>query len=130
MYRIGICLNERIDSEPVIDESGKVKMASGSRVWHRQISQEQNRQGVLEFIATEKVVTIESLLEQFPGFRWGDLLSLLGVFRQEGLVSVQQVEGVLAVRINDSIKRGTEGERLRNFHCEYPKKIRQHLTRS
>ena len=73
-------------------------MITENRIWPRQASQDQEHQ-VLKVIAAEKVIPIELLLERFPWVRWGDLLSLLGAFRQEGLITVHQVGCVLEIRI-------------------------------
>lgn len=59
----------------------------------------QARQTVLAFIAEKQVVTLEMIVEQFPWIRWGDLFSLLGGFRREGVVTVHQVEAILEIRI-------------------------------
>ena len=56
-------------------------------------------QTVLDFIAEKHVVTLEMIVEQFPWIRWGDLFSLLGGFRREGVVTVHQVDAILEIRI-------------------------------
>ena len=60
----------------------------------------QDEQQVLNFIAFEKVVTLEMIVEQFPWIRWGDLFLTLGRFRREGLMTVQQVDSKKEFRIN------------------------------
>jgi len=60
----------------------------------------QDEQHVLNFIALNKVVTLDILVEQFPRIRWGTLFSTLGRFRREGLMTVHQVESKLEIRIN------------------------------
>lgn len=60
----------------------------------------QDEQQVLNFIALEKVVTLEMIVEQFPWIRWGDLFLALGRFRREGLMTVQQVDPKMEIRIN------------------------------
>ena len=105
-------------------------MASRGRSWDGQSMLEQDPQRVLEFIATEGRVTIELLFEQFPGFRWGDLLSLLGAFRQEGLVTVHQVEGVLSVRITAIGEQEKVTPRSKVLRSSNHGFLYQHLTRS
>ncbi len=61
----------------------------------------QDEQKVLNFIAEEQAVTLEMIVERFPWIRWGDLLSTLGKFRQEGLITVHQVDSILEVRIKE-----------------------------
>lgn len=63
----------------------------------------QDEQQVLNFIASEKVVRLERIVEQFPWIRWGDLFSALGRFRREGLMTVHQVDSVLEIRIKERI---------------------------
>ena len=55
----------------------------------------------MNFIAEEQVVTLEMIVEKFPWIRWGDLFSILGRFRREGLVTVHQVDMILEVRIKE-----------------------------
>ncbi|MEX2492621.1 MAG: hypothetical protein WD425_12750 [Nitrospirales bacterium] len=61
----------------------------------------QDDQHVLNFIASEKVVRLDMIVNQFPWIRWGDLFSALGRFRREGLMTVHQVDSVLEIRINE-----------------------------
>jgi hypothetical protein len=55
----------------------------------------------LNFIAEEQVVTLEMIVEKFPWIRWGDLCSILGRLRREGLVTVHQKDMILEVRIKE-----------------------------
>ncbi len=54
---------------------------------------------ILKFISDEKVVTLEMIVERFPWVRWGDLFSILGRFRREGLLTVHQAESIFEMRI-------------------------------
>jgi len=56
-------------------------------------------QMVLDFLPEKHVVMLEMIVEKFPWIRWGDLFSLLGGFRREGVVTVHQVDAILEVRI-------------------------------
>ena len=67
---------------------------------------------MLNFIADEKVVTLEMIVERFPWLRWGDLFSIVGGFRREGFVTVYQVDSILEVRL--AITREQEFERRRD----------------
>ena len=71
------------------------------RVWAKSIVEGPHEQNVLNFIANEKVVTLNMLVETFPWIRWGDLFSILRRFRREGLVTVHQVDSILEVRIKE-----------------------------
>lgn len=71
------------------------------RVWVKSIVDRSNEQKVLNFIAEEKVATLEMIVGRFPCIRWGDLFSILGSFRRQGLVTVHQVDTVLEVRIKE-----------------------------
>ena len=70
-------------------------------VWANSIVDEQDWQKVLNFIAEEQVVTLEMIVGKFPWIRWGDLFSILGRLRREGLVTVHQVDMILEVRIKE-----------------------------
>jgi len=70
------------------------------KVWAKSTIDGQDRQNVLNFIASEKVVSLEMIVQQFPGIRWGDLFSALGRFRREGLMTVHQVDSKMEIRIN------------------------------
>jgi hypothetical protein len=63
----------------------------------------QDEQHVLNFIASEKVVRLEMIVNQFPWIRWGDLFSALGRFRREGLMTVHQVDSVLEIRVQECV---------------------------
>jgi hypothetical protein len=71
------------------------------RMWAKSIFKGQNEQKVLNFIAEEQVVTLEMIVEKFPWIRWGDMFSIVGRLRREGLVTVHQVDMVLEVRIKE-----------------------------
>ena len=71
------------------------------RMWAKSIFKGQNEQKVLNFIAEEQVVTLEMIVEKFPWIRWGDMFSIVGRLRREGLVTVQQVDMALEVRIKE-----------------------------
>ena len=60
----------------------------------------QDAQQILNFIASEGVVTLEMIVAQFPWIRWGDLFRILGNFRREGLMTVYQVDQKMELRIN------------------------------
>ena len=62
-----------------------------------------DEQLVLNFIASEKVVRLELIVEQFPWIRWGDLFAALGRFRREGLMTVHQVDSVLEIRVQECV---------------------------
>jgi hypothetical protein len=76
-----VSLKERVEARPIFDGHDEQK--------------------VLNFIAEEQVVTLEMIVEKFPWIRWGDLFSILGRFRREGLVTVHQVDMILEVRIKE-----------------------------
>ena len=76
-----VSLKERVGAKPIFDGHDEQK--------------------VLNFIAEEQVVTLEMIVEKFPWIRWGDLFSILGRFRREGLVTVHQVDMILEVRIKE-----------------------------
>ena len=69
------------------------------RLWAKSTFEKQNEQKVLNFIAEEQIATLEMIVEKFPWIRWGDLFSILGRLRREGLVTVHQVDMILEVRI-------------------------------
>ena len=71
------------------------------RMWAKSIFKGQNEQKVLNFIAEEQVVTLEMIVEKFPWIRWGDMFSIVGRLRREGLVTVHQVDMALEVRIKE-----------------------------
>ncbi len=71
--------------------------------WAKSTIDALDEQHVLNFIASEKVVTLEMIVEQFPWIRWGDLFSTLGRFRREGLMTVHQVDAVLEMRIQERV---------------------------
>ena len=71
------------------------------RGWAKTMVAGQDEQKVLNFIAAEKLVTLERIVEQFPWIRWSDLFLILGRFRREGLVTVHQVGSCLEMRIKD-----------------------------
>ena len=82
------------------------------RVGAKPIFEGQDGQKVLNFIADEKVVTLEMIVERFPWLRWGDLFSIVGGFRREGFVTVYQVDSILEVRL--AITREQEFKRRRD----------------
>lgn len=69
------------------------------RTWTKPIFQGQAEHKVLNCLIEEKVVTLERLMERFAWIRWGDLFSILGKLRREGLISVHQVGSLLEIRI-------------------------------
>ncbi len=71
------------------------------RVANKSIVDGQDEQKVLNFIAHEKVVTLEMIVEQFPWLRWGDLFLIVGRFRREGLVTIKQVNSNLEIWMNE-----------------------------
>ena len=71
------------------------------RLWVQTTFEGQHEQKVLNFIAEEQIVTLEKIVGKFPGNRWGDLFSILGRLRREGLVTVHQVDMILEVRIKE-----------------------------
>ena len=78
-------------------------VSTKERVWGESIVGEQDGKKVLNFIADEKVVTLEMIVERFPWLRWGDLFLMVGRFRREDLVTIHQVDSHLEVRIKESI---------------------------
>jgi hypothetical protein len=56
--------------------------------WAQTTIDGQDEKRVLNFIASEQVVTSEMIVEQFPWIRWSDLVSTFGRFRREGLMTV------------------------------------------
>lgn len=73
------------------------------RVWGKTILGERDGQQVWNFIANEKVVTLETIVERFPWLRWGDLFLMVGRLRREGFVTIHQVDSHLEVRIKELI---------------------------
>ena len=73
------------------------------RLWAKSYFEGRDEQKVLNFIVEEQVVTLEMIVKKFPWIRWGDLFSILGIFRREGLVTVHQVDMILEVRINEQM---------------------------
>ena len=71
------------------------------RLWAKPTFEGQHEQKVLNFIAEEQVVTLEMIVEKFPWIRWGDLFSIVGRFRREGLVTLHQIDTILEVRIKE-----------------------------
>jgi len=71
------------------------------RLWAQTTFEGQHEQKVLNFIAEEQIATLEMIVEKFPWIRWGDLFSILGRLRREGLVTVHQVDMILEVRIKE-----------------------------
>ena len=71
------------------------------RLWAKSIFVGQHEQKVLNFIVEEQIVTLERIVEKFPWIRWGDMFSIVGRFRREGLVTVHQVDMALEVRIKE-----------------------------
>ena len=76
-------------------------VSSKERMWAKSIFKGQNEQKILNFIAEEQVVMLEMIVEKFPWIRWGDMFSIVGRFRREGLVTVHQVDIALEVRIKE-----------------------------
>ncbi len=64
---------------------------------------ESDSEMVLKFIAEEKYVGLEMIIERFPWIRWGDMFSILGKLRRDGAVTVHQVHTILEVRIHKNI---------------------------
>ncbi len=71
------------------------------RAWTKPIVQGQAEQKVLNCLVEEKGVTLEMLMERFPWIQWGDLFSILGKFRREGLISVHQIGSLLEIRMKE-----------------------------
>ena len=67
--------------------------------WAKSTIGGQDELQVLNFIASQKVVTLEMIVEQIPWIRWGDLVLTLGRCRREGLMTVHQVDSALKMRI-------------------------------
>ncbi len=61
----------------------------------------QTAQNVWNCILEERVVTLEKMVERLSWIRWGDMFSILGRFRREGLISVHQVGSSLEVRLTE-----------------------------
>ncbi len=59
---------------------------------------EYEKQNILHFIESEKSVTLEMIVQRFPWIRWGDLFSMVGGFRRDGLIAVYQVGSLLEIR--------------------------------
>jgi len=76
-------------------------VAMKERVWGKSIVDEQDGQKVLNAIAEKRVVTLEIIVERFPWIRWGDLFSLVGRLRREGLVTIHQIDSHLEIRIKE-----------------------------
>ena len=68
--------------------------------WPKPMIDGQDEKHVLNFIASEKVVMLEMIVEKFLWIRWGDLFLILGNFRREGLMTVHQVDSKMELRIN------------------------------
>lgn len=71
------------------------------RVWTESIVGRQEAQEVLSFIADEKVVTLEMLIEEFPWIGWNELFSILARFRRDGLMTVHQIGSIWEMRIKE-----------------------------
>lgn len=71
------------------------------RAWPKSLVERQTAQNVWNCIVEERVVTLEEIVERLPWIRWGDLFSILGRFRREGLISVHQVGSYLEVRLTE-----------------------------
>ena len=69
------------------------------RVWDKSALIEEERQKVLNFITEEKAVTLEMIIHRFSWLRWGDLFSIVGGFRKEGLVTIHQIGSQMGVRV-------------------------------
>ena len=63
------------------------------------IVDESDAKKILNFIADEKVVTLEMIVNRFSWIRWGDLFSIVGGLRRDGLVGVYQIGSLLEIRI-------------------------------
>ena len=74
-------------------------VSTKERVWSKSVLDEQDRQKVLNFIAEEKAVTLEMIIQRFSWLRWGDLFSIVGGFRREGLVTIHQIGSQMGVRM-------------------------------
>ncbi len=66
----------------------------------------QDERQVLNLLAREKNVMLETIVNQFPGIRWGDLFVILGRLRREGLMTVHQVGSQMELRINKQAGTG------------------------
>lgn len=74
-------------------------MAATSKKGNARVSvKPQDREAVLAVISANPSVTIEELLWHLPWMRWGDLFSVLGGCRQEGLVILCQKEFQFEIR--------------------------------
>ena len=71
------------------------------RVWTQSIVHESDSEKILKFIAEEKNAGLEMIVEQFPWIRWGDMFSILGKMRRDGVVTVHQIDTILEVRIHE-----------------------------
>ena len=73
------------------------------RLFFETIDNESDSGKILNFLAEEKHVALEMIVEQFPWVRWGEMFSILGWFRRAGFVTVHQVDTILEVRIHEQI---------------------------
>ncbi len=73
------------------------------RVLSKVVENETDSGKILNFLAEEKHVVLEIIVERFPWVRWGEMFSILGRFRRDGLVTVHQVDTILEVRIHEQI---------------------------
>ncbi len=60
---------------------------------------EYEKQNVLNYIESEETVTLEMIVQRFPWLQWGDLFSIVGGFRRDGLIAVHQVGSRLEIRM-------------------------------
>ncbi len=59
---------------------------------------EYEKQNVLNYIESEETVTLEMIVQRFLWIRWNALFSMLGGFRRDGLIAVNQVNSLLEIR--------------------------------
>lgn len=71
------------------------------KIWTKSILERQHEQQILNFIADEKVVTFEILIEEFPWIGWNELFSILARFSRDGLMTVHQIGSIWEMRIKE-----------------------------
>ena len=71
------------------------------RVFIKAIDNESDSGKILNFLAEEKHVALEMIIERFPWVRWDDMFLILSGLRRKGLVIVHQVDTILEVRIRE-----------------------------
>ncbi|MGE0474900.1 MAG: hypothetical protein AB7P17_14800 [Nitrospirales bacterium] len=88
---------------------------------------------VLEVIASHNRISIEELLQALPWMRWGELFSIVGSFREEGVVVLDRKGFDFDVRMNLSCVSRSFRQNKPHF-CPKHKQLSgsggRHLTRS